>query len=55
LQALSEEVRWTLLLVDVEELKEGEAAAITSRPLSPVSTKMGIRWVTTWAHRPSWT
>ena len=40
LQRLPEEVRWTLLLVDVEELKQEEAATILDVPLGTVKSRV---------------
>jgi RNA polymerase sigma-70 factor (ECF subfamily) len=40
LQKLPEEVRWTLLLVDVEDLKNDEAATLLSVPVGTVKSRM---------------
>ena len=40
LQKLPEDIRWTLLLVDVEELKNEEAAQVLDIPLGTVKSRM---------------
>lgn len=40
LQSLSEDLRWTLLLVDVEQLNQDEVAAILGVPLGTIKSRV---------------